>query len=397
MNDPKGYYATLGVEAHATTRSIHAAFRSKAKLLHPDVPGTGNAGAFLQIKEAYDVLSNSLRRNEYDRQAREHVFNPGAAYAAAWPAAAPQASARSSWSQPDDGFPDPDLADILDPLPEAPRPFVLPFRLPTMMLVLLCVVVAVGIGGAVWQFTRPAPVDRGPAISAAMTGTLPDSPPADDPGPPRVDTPGTAEYVLPVAGTAILWRYDRIDRHFRPAGRLAPFTPLALLRTVSHGTLAEVRLTDDRVGYIYPHLLAPGDAAEATRARCIYDAGAPPRSGERLDPQRLEDPRLQMVKAPSPSRVTVINTADAAAVFELRAPDGVAAIYVAPHAQAVLSGLPSRRWRVEYAIGDLWSRSCFRFMAGMRAQRLPEHPLRDAYVLPIGRATDIPDEAFQHP
>jgi hypothetical protein len=52
---------------------------------------------------------------------------------------------------------------------------------------------------------------------------------------------------------------------------------------------------------------------------------------------------------------------------------------------------------VEYAVGDLWSRSCFRFMAGMRAQRLPDHPLRDAYMIPVGRATDIPDEAFHQP
>jgi hypothetical protein len=231
-----------------------------------------------------------------------------------------------------------------------------------------------------------------------MTGVLPDDgPTVEDPGLPRVDTPGTPEYVLPVVGTAILWRYDAIDHHFRPNGRLAPFTPLALLRPVAHGSLAEVRLADDRVGYIYPHLLAPGDAGEASRARCIYDAGAPPRSGERLDAQTLEDPSAQMVKAPSPSRVTVINGSDAAAVFLLRAADGAAAIYVAPHAQAVVTGLPSRRWRVEYAVGDLWSRSCFRFMAGMRAQRLPDQPLRDTYVLPLVRATDIPDEAFQHP
>jgi hypothetical protein len=93
----------------------------------------------------------------------------------------------------------------------------------------------------------------------------------------------------------------------------------------------------------------------------------------------------------------VINGADAAAVFLLRAADGAAAIYVAPHAQAVITGLPSRRWRVEYAVGDLWSRSCFRFMAGMRAQRLPDHPLRDAYIIPVVRATDIPDEAFKQP
>jgi hypothetical protein len=396
MNDPKGYYATLGVDPHAPANRIHAAFRAKAKLLHPDVPNTGDAGAFIRIKEAYDVLSNGLRRNEYDRSAREAVLESATIWATASDTAGP-AQPRAPWPPQPADFADIEMADLLDPLPEAPRPFILPFRLPTLMLVLLCLVVAVGVGGAAWQFTRPQPATAPSTIRAAMTGVLPDTPPVDDPGPPHVDTPGTPEYVLPVVGTAILWRYDANDHHFRPNGKLAPFTPLALLRPVAHGSLAEVRLADDRVGYIYPHLLAPGDAGEASRARCIYDAGAPPRSGERLDAQTLADPATQMVKAPSPSRVTVINGADAAAVFLLRAADGAAAIYVAPHAQAVITGLPSRRWRVEYAVGDLWSRSCFRFMAGMRAQRLPDHPLRDAYIIPVVRATDIPDEAFKQP
>ena len=51
-------------------RRITAAFRRKARVLHPDVPGTGNAEAFMSVKEAYDVLGDAGRRAAYDRSAQ---------------------------------------------------------------------------------------------------------------------------------------------------------------------------------------------------------------------------------------------------------------------------------------------------------------------------------------
>src|ERR1700692_2899215 len=68
--DPQGYYARLGLEPVAPQASIVTAFRAKARLLHPDVRKTGNAAAFVAVKQAYDVLSNRERREAYDRKAR---------------------------------------------------------------------------------------------------------------------------------------------------------------------------------------------------------------------------------------------------------------------------------------------------------------------------------------
>src|SRR3954468_8589580 len=68
--DPEGYYARLGLQPDAAQTAIAAAFRARVRLLHPDVPGTGNAAAFVAVKQAYDVLSNPHRRQDYDRAAQ---------------------------------------------------------------------------------------------------------------------------------------------------------------------------------------------------------------------------------------------------------------------------------------------------------------------------------------
>src|ERR1700722_219752 len=69
--DPQGYYARLGLEPVASQAAVVKAFRTKARLLHPDVPKPGNAAAFVALKQAYDALSSQERREAYDRKARE--------------------------------------------------------------------------------------------------------------------------------------------------------------------------------------------------------------------------------------------------------------------------------------------------------------------------------------
>lgn len=64
---PGNYYQILGVPADATTRQIRAAFRRRARELHPDVSGLGSE-PFLKLFEAYSVLSQPERRRQYDRQ-----------------------------------------------------------------------------------------------------------------------------------------------------------------------------------------------------------------------------------------------------------------------------------------------------------------------------------------
>jgi molecular chaperone DnaJ len=59
------YYDTLGVNKSASTDEIKRAFRKKAHEFHPD-KGGGNAEKFKEINEAYQVLSDSQKKQQYD-------------------------------------------------------------------------------------------------------------------------------------------------------------------------------------------------------------------------------------------------------------------------------------------------------------------------------------------
>jgi tetratricopeptide (TPR) repeat protein len=67
------YYGLLGVNEDASFLSIKKAFREKAKHLHPDVSRIGDAGdsgaEMRRLITAYEVLSDSAKRYEYDRSA----------------------------------------------------------------------------------------------------------------------------------------------------------------------------------------------------------------------------------------------------------------------------------------------------------------------------------------
>src|SRR5437763_12918995 len=62
------YYELLGVARDARHDEIKRAFRRLARELHPDVSREPNAEErFREVVEAYEVLSNSERRELYDR------------------------------------------------------------------------------------------------------------------------------------------------------------------------------------------------------------------------------------------------------------------------------------------------------------------------------------------
>src|SRR6201982_2289909 len=63
------YYELLGVPRKASVKDIRAAFRKLARKYHPDLnPGDKSAEEkFKQIQEAYDVLSDSKKRQAYDQ------------------------------------------------------------------------------------------------------------------------------------------------------------------------------------------------------------------------------------------------------------------------------------------------------------------------------------------
>jgi molecular chaperone DnaJ len=84
------YYELLGVARKASVKDIRAAYRKLARKYHPDLnPGDKSAEEkFKQIQEAYEVLSDSKKRQMYD----QFGFNtpgpggappPGAGYGAA--------------------------------------------------------------------------------------------------------------------------------------------------------------------------------------------------------------------------------------------------------------------------------------------------------------------------
>ena len=75
------YYELLGVPRKASAKDIRAAFRKLARKYHPDLnPGDKSAEEkFKQLQEAYDVLSDSKKRQMYDEHGfYSENFNPGA-------------------------------------------------------------------------------------------------------------------------------------------------------------------------------------------------------------------------------------------------------------------------------------------------------------------------------
>lgn len=60
------YYEFLQISPHADADTIHRVYRFLAARLHPDNPESGDADAFRTLKHAYDVLSNPVRRAEYN-------------------------------------------------------------------------------------------------------------------------------------------------------------------------------------------------------------------------------------------------------------------------------------------------------------------------------------------
>ena len=73
------YYKILNVPQDASQDLIRKSFRKSAKHTHPDLfPGDTPAEKkkrqvlFVQLTQAYEILSDEKRRTEYDRQKLQH-------------------------------------------------------------------------------------------------------------------------------------------------------------------------------------------------------------------------------------------------------------------------------------------------------------------------------------
>ena len=66
---PQDYYKTLGVERRATSSEIRKAYKKLVREYHPDVRPDDKVAEnkFKEIQEAYAVLSDSTKREQYDR------------------------------------------------------------------------------------------------------------------------------------------------------------------------------------------------------------------------------------------------------------------------------------------------------------------------------------------
>lgn len=72
----KDYYKILGVTEFNTSEEIKSAYRKLARKYHPDVAGNSQEAIlkFKNINEAYEVLSNSIKKDEYDRMRRFYNY-----------------------------------------------------------------------------------------------------------------------------------------------------------------------------------------------------------------------------------------------------------------------------------------------------------------------------------
>lgn len=60
----KNYYDVLGIKRDASTKEVKKAYHKMALLWHPD--RSGDHERFKEINEAYEVLSDSEKRQAYD-------------------------------------------------------------------------------------------------------------------------------------------------------------------------------------------------------------------------------------------------------------------------------------------------------------------------------------------
>lgn len=345
-DDPAGHYQSLGLNPWAQPSAIAAAFRQKARLLHPDVPGTGNTAAFIAVKQAYDVLGNAEARADYDRAARLAMLRENA------------------------DEPDPD-----EIIPQDFRHYDLPFgrepRIPRVSLIIWCGLGAVLCVGMVEVYLHlaalPAPSNRSmlrPTAAGAPPAAAPaNAPPAFNFGPKPLTLPGTPNYyVVPTVGATMLWHFDPEQNLYVSSGQLPPFTPVQALRLNRQTGMVEIRHTETTTEFVEAGRLYPGNQLAARRAYCSYNAGPGPVNGEVLAQH-----------ARGPSQVALSNRTTQPAVVKLRNAAGavVASIYLGPQGEATLAGLPDTPLQTDFAIGELWSRACGGFAAGMRAQHIP--------------------------
>jgi hypothetical protein len=339
-HDPKGYYALLGVTPDASASDITAAFRRLARVLHPDIPHTGNAERFMAVRQAYDLLSDPRQRASYDlvtdyiRLDRDDTGHQTVPF--------PPAMVEPPMRRPR-------LSDV-----------------PVLAWIILGLIVVVSgyqvfdhltTSGSAPPMVRP----RTPAVPATIGDRE-----AAIPRPSRpsrlAGTPN--HYATPGTGPITIWRVEGETNRLIPFGQLQPFTPVQALRLFRQAGMIEIKVTDATVGLVAAARLMPGNEVAAQRAFCIFHAGPAPQNAEMID-----------LKVQGNQALVVQNREASPAVVKLRDRGGqlVASFFVGPGEEAHVSGLPIGDFRTDFAFGEVWSKPCGGFAVGMRAWRMPEY------------------------
>ncbi len=71
------YYKVLGIKDHASVTEVKKAYRTMAFRYHPDHNKSGQSGEerFREIKEAYEVLTNPVRKRQFDAELSSFHFS----------------------------------------------------------------------------------------------------------------------------------------------------------------------------------------------------------------------------------------------------------------------------------------------------------------------------------
>jgi len=70
------HYEVLQISPNAEPETVHRVFRMLAMRYHPDNPETGDAARFMQLKQAYEVLKDSVQRAVYDGRRDQQPEQP---------------------------------------------------------------------------------------------------------------------------------------------------------------------------------------------------------------------------------------------------------------------------------------------------------------------------------
>jgi len=71
----ENYYNTLGIAPNATDDEIKKVYRSLAMRFHPDRnPAPGAEARFKAITKAYEILSDPVKREEYNQSVNHRII-----------------------------------------------------------------------------------------------------------------------------------------------------------------------------------------------------------------------------------------------------------------------------------------------------------------------------------